>query len=146
MLFKKYSIGKNNLLYKYFSAAAYLLLLGLCFEAYEGGIRKDHSTYSYYFVTSGLAFFMLIGFTCINKSKVGNAINDFLALNGRNPMVAYVAGSLLLIPIMQLTGVNKYFDAMNTNAFVGFLRGVLFTGIVSLITIFFTKKGWFWKT
>ena len=52
LLFKKYSIGKNNLLYKYFSAAAYLLLLGLCFEAYEGGIRKDHSTYSYYFVTS----------------------------------------------------------------------------------------------
>ena len=145
-LFKKYLVDKNNLLYKYFTAAAYLLLLGLCFEAYEGGIRKDHSTYSYYFVTSGLAFFMLIGFSCINKTKIGNSINNFLSLNGRNPMVAYVAGSLLLIPIMQLTGLNKYFDAMNTNAFVGFLKGVLFTGIVSLITIFFTKKGWFCKT
>ena len=145
-LLKKHSINKNNLLYKYFTAATYLLLLGLCFEAYEGGIRKDHSTYSYYFVTSGLAFFMLISFSCINKNKTGNSINNFLALNGKNPMVAYVAGSLLLIPIMQLTGANKYFDAMNINAFVGFVKGVLFTGIVSLITIFFTKKGWFWKT
>lgn len=33
------------------------------FEAFEGGIRKDYSTYSYYFVTSGLAFFALLAFT-----------------------------------------------------------------------------------
>jgi len=29
---------------------------------------------------------------------------------------------------------------------LGFLKGVLFTGIVSLVTIFCTKRGWFWKT
>ena len=46
-----------------FVAGAYLLMLGLFFEAFEGGIRKDYSTYSYYFVTSGLAFFTLLAFT-----------------------------------------------------------------------------------
>jgi hypothetical protein len=35
---------------------------------------------------------------------------------------------------------------MNANAGLGFLKGILFTGIVSFITIGFTKKGWFWKT
>ena len=145
-IFKKQGVDKNNLMHKFFTAAAYLLLLGLCFEAYEGGIRKDHSTYSYYFVTSGLAFFMLIGFTAMAQFKTGAVVNNFLSLNGRNPMLAYVAGSLLLMPILQLTGANVFFDAMNTSAWLGFLKGVLFTGIVSLITIFCTKKGWFWKT
>ena len=40
--------------YKLFRAGTYLILLGLAFEAYEGGIRKDPSTYSYYFLASGL--------------------------------------------------------------------------------------------
>jgi len=144
-LLKKNAV-QNELLKKFWTAGFYILLLGLCFEAYEGGIRKDSSTYSYYFVTSGLAFFMLIGFYGLQIPKWGGGITNYLSLNGRNPMVAYVAGNLLLTPILQLTGAIAIFEAMNTNAWVGFLRGVLFTGIVSLITIFFTKRKWFWKT
>ena len=53
---------ENNLFRKLVAAGTFLLLLGLFFEAYEGGIRKDASTYSYYFVTSGLAFFTLLCF------------------------------------------------------------------------------------
>jgi hypothetical protein len=61
-------------------------------------------------------------------------------------MVAYVAGSLVLLPILSLTNTKTLYDAMNTNVFIGFLKGVLFTGFVSLITIFFVKQKWFWKT
>lgn len=143
---KKLFTDKNHLLKKFFAAGAYLLLLGLFFETYEGGIKKDHSTYSYYFVTSGMAFFMLIAFSSFAQSKVGAAINNYLSLNGRNPMLAYVTGSLLLMPILQLSGLHIVFDSMNSNAWLGFLKGVLFTGIVSLVTVFFTKRGWFWKT
>jgi predicted acyltransferase len=143
-LLKKYL--QNEILQKFWSAGFYLLLLGLAFEAYEGGIKKDPSTYSYYFVTSGLAFFMLIGFYGLQLIKPGTAITNYLRLNGRNPMVAYVAGNLLLTPLMHLTGVIDVFNNMNTSPWIGFLRGILFTGIVSLITIFFTKRKWFWKT
>ena len=145
-LIKKSAKENNKLMMHFFTAGAYLLLLGLCFEAYEAGIKKDHSTYSYYFVTGGLAFFMLIGFNGIALNKLGTGINNFLSLNGRNPMVAYIAGNLLLQPILHLTGANSLFESMNVNPILGFLKGVLFTGIVSLITILFTKKGWFWKT
>lgn len=138
--------SRNELLKKFWGAGFYMLLLGLAFEAYGGGIKKDFSTYSYYFVTSGLAFFMLIGFYGAAFSKIGSAINNYLSLHGRNPMVAYVAGNLLLTPLLHLTGAVKLFDEMNNNAWIGFLRGVLFTGIVSLLTIFFTKRKWFWKT
>ena len=99
---QKVTAPSNFLLKKFFTAGAYLLLLGLAFEAYEGGIHKDFSTYSYYFVTSGLAFFMLIGFYGLGLSKAGSVITNYLSLNGRNPMVAYVAGNLLLLPLLHL--------------------------------------------
>ena len=89
---------------------------------------------------------MLIGFNGLALNKFGRGINNFLSLNGRNPMVAYIAGNLLLQPILHLTRANLLFESMNVNPVLGFLKGVLFTGIVSLITILFTKKGWFWKT
>ena len=137
---------KNELLSKFFNAGVYLLLLGLFFEAYEGGIKKDNSTYSYYFVTSGLAFFTLISFNGFALSKIGHYINNYLSLNGRNPMVAYIAGNLLLTPLLHLTGAIIIFENMNTSPVMGFLKGILFTGIVSLITMYFTKRKWFWKT
>jgi predicted acyltransferase len=120
--------------------------LGLCFDAYEGGIKKDPSTYSYYFVTSGLAFFSLIVFSVMSKRRFFSAASNYLSLNGKNPMVAYVAGNLLLLPLLQLTQTKQYWDAMNQNFFMGLMKGVLFTAVVSLITIFFVKRKWFWKT
>ena len=137
---------KENLYKQLTNAGTYLLLLGLFFEAYEGGIKKDSSTYSYYFVTSGLAFFTLIAFSVMAKRSFLSSVSTYLSLNGKNPMVAYVAGNLVLLPLLQLTQTKTYWDAMNQNFFMGFMKGVLFTGVVSLITIFFVKRKWFWKT
>lgn len=132
-------------LYQFAKAGFYLLLLGLFFEAFEGGIKKDFSTYSYYFVTSGLSFFMLIALYGFQLTKVGSYIVHYLGINGRNPMVAYVAGNLLLIPLLHLMGGMEYLDKLS-GSWTGFLRGVIFTGIVSLITVFFVQRKWFWKT
>lgn len=138
--------AKENLYKQLANAGTYLLLLGLFFEAYEGGIKKDSSTYSYYFVTSGLAFFTLIAFSVMAKRSFLSSVSTYLSLNGKNPMVAYVAGNLVLLPLLQLTQTKIYWDAMNQNFFMGLMKGVVFTGIVSLITILFVKKKWHWKT
>jgi predicted acyltransferase len=129
-----------------FTMGSFLLLLGLFFEAYEGGIKKDSSTYSYYFVTTGLSCFMLVVFYSWQQTKAGVAINSYLAANGQNPMVAYVAGSLLLTPVLRITGTQTWLDMLNGNAWTGFLKGIIYTGIVSLLTYAFTKQKWFWKT
>jgi predicted acyltransferase len=136
---------KENMYRKLILAGSYLLILGLSFEAYEGGIKKDHSTYSYYFVTSGLAFYTIICFSVWAKHRYVKSFINYLALNGKNPMVAYVAGSLLVLPLMSITMTKPYWDAMNQNIFMGLMKGIIFTGLVSLITIFFVKKKWFWK-
>lgn len=128
------------------TAGSYLLLLGLAFEAWEGGVKKDPSTYSYYFITGGLAFFALLAFEIGESGRAVRPLMKYLALTGRNPMVAYVAGNLLLLPVLHLTGGMALFKAMETDPWLGVLRGLVFTGIVSLITVFFVKRNWYWKT
>lgn len=133
--------GNTPLTHCYFQAGAYLLLLGLAFEAFEGGIHKDKSTFSYYFVTSGLAFFALI-----TLSTCGARIVNFLAIHGRNPMLAYVAGSLFLLPLLKLSGCYEAWNSLNANWAQAILKGLLFTGAVSLLTIWCTRRGWLWKS
>ena len=142
---KEYA-AENKLYKNLIAAASFLLLLGLCFEEYEGGIKKDPSTYSYYFVTSGLAFFTLLCFDVLSKRNYFSSVINYFSLNGKNPMVAYVAGNLILLPLLSLTATKTFWDAMNQNFFMGLMKGVLFTGVVSIITILFVKKKWFWKT
>lgn len=127
-------------------AGTYSLLLGLFFEAFEGGIKKDPSTYSYYFVTSGFAFFSFIIFSLIGHYDILKKLNQFFILVGQNPMMAYVLGSLVLIPFMKIFGIYTYWSMMNSNWFFGFMKGLLFTVIVCGITIPFTKRGIIWKT
>jgi predicted acyltransferase len=126
--------------------AAYLLLLGLCFEAYQGGIKKDSSTYSYYFVTTALAIFTLLAFAAVETNRFAKGFVIFFAKLGQNPMLAYVAGSLLLLPLMELLNLKQYWDMLNFNALAGFLKGLLFTLAVSGITLLSVRLKLFWKT
>lgn len=138
--------AQKNLLTRFIHAGTYLLLLGLFFEAYEGGIKKDLSTYSYYFVTTGLAFTTLSSFTLMEQTPFFKPLIRFLADNGKNPMIAYTAGNLLLIPVLKITGGQKLLDIMGQQVAGAFLRGVIFTGIVSIITVYCTRKKLYWKT
>jgi predicted acyltransferase len=143
---KRMTLSNKVLIEQFFYAGIFSLLLGLSFEAYEGGIKKDFSTYSYYFVTVGLAFFSFIIIAVIQSFTIANPIHRFMVLSGQNPMMAYVSGSLLLLPLMHLTGINHYWDGMNGSFFMGFLKGLLFTLLACGITFPFTKKGMVWKS
>jgi predicted acyltransferase len=65
------------------AAGSYLLLLGLLFESYEGGIKKDSSTYSYYFVSGGLAFYCLLIFSLFTTQRHFSPLVHYFALNGK---------------------------------------------------------------
>lgn len=145
LIFKKIHSSKK-LYASFLQAGLYLLILGLFFEAYEGGIKKDYSTYSYYFCCCGLAFLSLLALMILEKLGYFRPVLNFLAANGKNPMIAYTAGNLLLIPVLKSTGSNAWLDLLNHTALNGFLRGLIFTGMVSLITILFTRIQLFWKT
>lgn len=131
---------------KLFSAGAYLLLLGLCFEPFQDGIKKDPATFSYFFVTSGLAFLALLFlsilcdyFQCVRSSR-------FLVMSGQNPMIAYVVGDLFIMPLANIVGVASVLSYFQQSPWLGFLQGVILTGLSVLATMFFTKIKWFWRT
>jgi predicted acyltransferase len=145
ILIKK-SYNDKSVVFRFFTLGTYCLLLGLTLEAYEGGIKKDASTYSYYFVTSGLAFFGYIVIEAFSTIQWLKPVYAFFCKCGSNPMMAYVSGSLLVLPLLQLTGVYDVLSAMNDNAWLGFLKGLIFTLIACGITIPFTKKGMIWKS
>jgi hypothetical protein len=133
-------------LQKLVKAGLFLLWLGLLLEPYEGGIKKDPSTFSYYFVCSGLAFLILPLLKMLVESALLRNVMGWLQDLGKNPMLAYVAGALLILPILSITGLKGYWDQLNQNPWQGLLKGVLFTGLVVWVTRFSVKKKWFWKT
>ena len=128
------------------SAGAYLLLLGLCLESYEGGIRKDDVTLSYLFVTCGLAFYALLLLTVVCDHWHVRWLCAPLEMVGKNPMVAYVSSSMVIIPVLILTQLYPYIDALSSQPLTGFLKGVLLTALCMALTAWFTHKRWFWKT
>ncbi|MDN3920324.1 DUF5009 domain-containing protein [Roseateles violae] len=121
-------------------AGGYLLLLGLALEALEGGIRKDSSTFSYYAVGSGLAFFALLALRGLPA-----ALTRWLAIHGRNPLLAYVAGALVVLPLLHLSGLHAPWSALNSGWLQGLAKGLLFTAAVSALTLAFTRRAWVWK-
>lgn len=147
-LFWLLKVKSNNMIYwkKLFTAGSYLLMLGLFFEAYEGGIRKDDSTYSYYFVTAGLAFMAMIAFSILCDIYKCRQLTRPLEMAGQNPMIAYVATSLVVMPVLSLLGVTTYLSYLQQNAWLGFLRGIIITTLAALIAIAFTKIKCFWRT
>lgn len=128
------------------SAGAYLLLLGLCLESYEGGIRKDDVTLSYLFVTCGLAFYALLLLTVVCDHWHVRWLCAPLEMVGKNPMVAYVSASMVIIPVLILMHIYPYIDALSSEPLTGFLKGVLLTALCMALTAWFTHKRWFWKT
>lgn len=146
LILRKNVTVNEQLWEKLFVAGSYLILLGLFFEAYQDGIKKDPSTYSYYFLTSGLAFMAMIVFHIICDYYKYRRATSFLVMSGQNPMIAYVATGLFSVPLLSLTSIYSVFDFFQHNAWLGFLQGVILTAIAVLVTMFFTKIKWFWRT
>jgi len=146
-LLNKTSMSFSQLWRKFFLTGGYLLVLGLFFEAFEGGIRKDTSTFSYYFVTSGLAFMALTFFSIMCDYFECKKSTAFLTMSGQNPMIAYVGSSVVIQPVLHITGLWQYVNLLSHgNAWEGLLQGIIITGLVTLLTMFFTKIKWFWRT
>ena len=82
----------------------------------------------------------------LEKLEILRGIRHFFKQLGQNPMVAYVAGSLLITPILRITTLENYWVMLDGNPWLGLLKGVTFTAAVAAVTTLTVRKGWFWKT
>jgi predicted acyltransferase len=137
----------ENLLNRLYKWGFYWLVLGLLFEPYEGGIKKDSATMSYFFVTTGMAIFILIGLTIIIDVFQKRWWLQLFIDNGVNPMIGYVGFANIVWPILVLNEWEPIIIKMtSTDPFMGFLRGFGYTAIVALIVMVFTKFKLFLRT
>lgn len=104
------------------------LILGLVVEPLGGGIRKDPTTFSYFFVTAGLAFWLLLSLLALEPKPLATPSDgasppekrrdllqrvvrspiDLLAGAGANPMIAYIAITNFVPAAMRLSGVHGW--------------------------------------
>lgn len=146
LLMKNPSTTIELLLQTIFKWGVYWFILGLVFEAYEGGIKKDHPTLSYYFITTGLSIFLLIVFTIVIDMLKKKRWLQILIDNGQNPMIAYVGFANFIWPVLALTGLEKVVLSITPAPWLGFLRGVIYTFLLALMVSFFTRRKLFWRT
>jgi hypothetical protein len=118
----------------------YLLICGLFFEAFEGGIKKDDATLSYFFVTGGMAFFLLFAFDQFNILK------KLLAPVGQNPLLAYAIPGIFLLPLIDLFGLGPWYDGLMETAFQGIMHGLVIALSTALLAALATKYRIFWKS
>lgn len=146
LLTRNPSSTTEKLLRSLFTWGAYWLILGLLFEPYEGGIKKDDATMSYYFVTSGLAIFLLIAFTVMIEMLKKKRWLQLLVDNGQNPMIAYAGGENFVTPLLALTGLGAWLERYTMGPWPGVLRGAIITLLIALSVSLFTRLKVYWRT
>jgi len=125
--------------------AAFCLILGLIWEPFEGGIKKDPSTMSFYFVTLGMSLLLLLVLHIALDRREPGWFGRVLLNNGRNPMIAYVGMANLIWPLTHLSGTQKIIEQWTAAPWPGFLRGLAFTLMLAWIVHLFTRKKWIWR-
>jgi predicted acyltransferase len=145
-LMSKPANGIERLFHRLFNWAIYWLVLGLFFESYEGGIKKDRATMSYYFVTAGCAICVLIGFSILMDVFHRKRWVQLLIENGQNPMIAYAGINNLIIPLLALAGLSPLLSRLVTSPWLSFAKGAIITLLLALSVSFFTKRRIFWRT
>ncbi|WP_293207099.1 MULTISPECIES: DUF5009 domain-containing protein [unclassified Microcoleus] len=147
LLLRKPRNVTENVLSRLYKWGFYWLFLGLLFEPYEGGIKKDSATMSYFFVTTGMAIFLLIGLTIIIDVFQKRWFLQLFIDNGVNPMIGYAGFANIIWPILVLNEWEPVIIEMtSTDPFMGFLRGFGYTAILALIVVMFTRLKLFLRT
>ena len=136
----------ERLYQRLFLWAIYWLVLGLVFESYEGGIKKDHPTMSYYFVTAGLASCTLIGLSVIIDRFKCRRGWQLLIANGQNPMIAYAGINNFITPVLFLTGGMSALTKLEAPPWLGFLRGLIIVLLMAVTVSWLTRRKIFWRT
>jgi hypothetical protein len=122
-------------------AGAMLLAIGFFLEPFQGGIKKDHATLSYFFITSGLAYLWISAFS-IRERSFWHKILRPLALLGNNALLAYLMAGFVLAPLFEIAGIASLIG----NGIVGgLLKAIAITALMTWISAKLAAIKVFWK-
>jgi predicted acyltransferase len=124
-----------------------MLIIGYFLEPFQGGIKKDHATLSYFFITSGLAALWVLAFHHFAPTLWISRLFKPIELVGQNALMAYLMAGFLIVPLMNLTHFSDLFIAPTADkvALFGVVKAVFITASVVGLTAFLSSKKVFWK-
>lgn len=128
------------------------LVIGLALYPYQGGIRKDPATLSYLFLTTGLGHMVLVVFAVITEALHRPRPLFLLIDNGQNPMIAYVASAMVIVPILQLipagggASLMEWLSGLTPTPWAAFGKGVGIMLIAAAFVSVITRLRIFWRT
>lgn len=126
---------------KIFYVGIFVLFCGLFMEPFQGGIKKDPSTLSYFFISSGIAFIWVHAFMKMETSKLSFFLYPIQSI-GKNALMAYFMAGFLLMPLFNISGLA---DFIGQSALVLLFRAFFVTLILGAIVHYCTRRGLFWK-
>lgn len=146
VLIKEMKGDYYDILKQLFIWGSFWFITGFFFEPFEGGIKKDHSTMSYYFLTSGLALYFIIFSSLLIDFFKKKSYMSLLIDSGQNPMIAYAGGGNLITPVLGLLAIEGLMNEYFTTPVLGALKGFLVTLALAYIVKLFTKYKIFWRS
>ena len=127
--------GRAAPLRRLYAIGVLLLLLGLCFDPFEGGTQKGVATLSYYLVGAGSGCLVLLALMALPAAD-GIGVGA-----GRNPMFAYIGLHTLVTPLLVLSGLELYVAQWSAGALGGILRACLLTLLVCVLAALAARRG-----
>lgn len=146
-LFRKIKQGQLFFYKNLFTWGFALVSIGICFEPWEGGIKKDPSSFSYWFVTAGLAFLFYVVCDSLVRRCANSVVSSSIIKIGQNPMVAYCATAFFSAPLLALLQLHAPLSSLaDQSPYLGLIQTIIYMLLMAVVTIFTTNKKWFWRT
>ncbi len=122
------------------------VVFGLLVEPLGGGIRKASPTASYFLLTTGLAFFALVGLSVlIDVAKRDRWIRTTTEL-GQNPILGYILTTNLVPAIFGLIAANEFAAKQTDNPWLQSIVAFIETLVVAYAAAWFTRRKVFLRT
>ncbi|PWF42707.1 DUF5009 domain-containing protein [Massilia glaciei] len=133
--------GAPRALARMAGCTVFLLVLGMAFEPYEGGIQKGRATLSFYFVGAGAGMLMLVLLHILIEVRRYGAAFALLTGAGHNPLAAYAGVSSLLWPVLTLSGAGAAIAALTAMPLPGILRAAAYTAALCYVAGLCARRG-----
>jgi len=118
------------------------VFLGLLAEPIGGGIRKDSPTLSYFLLTAGLGFWLVLALERLCGLTFFRRLASPITMTGQNPILAYAAITGLVAPLVGLIGYSDYVarTRFGTDPWqLALADGGVRTAFLVLIAVIFTR-------
>ncbi|WP_010664966.1 DUF5009 domain-containing protein [Marinilabilia salmonicolor] len=145
LLIRKWEVVWRSVFLNVMPLSIVLILAGWLLEPLHGGIKKDPATLSYLMLTAGLSIISLTGLVVLTEVLNLKKYLFILTGSGKNAMMAYVAGSNLIMPVFALTSLDVLFVNPYYPVLLMVIKAILITLGVGLVSALAANKRLFMR-